>query len=84
MCHPLELSQDESSPPDRVAYLARMEQGQTWEMVAQPNARESVQRMQVEGGWLYRNVLMEELENQYGVWHTRIAMCFVPGEDHVH
>lgn len=35
-----------------------------------------LQRVPVAGGWLYRNVVVEE--TRADVWETRISLCFVP------
>jgi hypothetical protein len=35
-----------------------------------------LQRFSVPGGWLYRNVIVEE--KQFEQWETTVSLCFVP------
>ena len=35
-------------------------------------------RVPVPGGWLYRNIILEERRAE--VWETTLALCFVPAE----
>lgn len=54
-----------------------MNNGQTIASTTKPGVigSDTTQRLRVEGGWLYRTVLLEE--RAVGQMETTVAMCFV-------